>query len=493
MVARHRSGHRAAWRDYAAALAMVLAVGVLIGLILGVARIANISVLYLIAVLAAAVRFGRGPAILAAVAAVLTFNWFFVGPVHTLRVARPEELVDLAALLLTAVVTGQLAARERARHLDAEAREREAETRRAIGAALSEDDLDLERGLRGVSERLRRDLRLAAVRIALDPRRPTPGATPSGHRRALPVTVEDGQAIGTLLVERSERLPPFDAVDERLLRAVARQLGVAIERVRLRREATEAETLRRADGLKTALLNAVSHDLRTPLAAILAAAGSLRQGGIAWSDEDRREFALTIEEEARRLDRIVGNLLDLSRIRDGSLQPNRACHDLGLLIDDAVARLRPLLAAHAIAVDIPDDLPPVFIDWSAIDQVLANLLENAAKYSPPGGEIRIAARRVARGLEVQVADRGPGIPREALPRLFTPFFRVPGGPQTTGPPGSGLGLAVARGLIEAHGGGLEARNRRDGGAVFTFTLPWGATTPAGAAGAPSAGTWGRRG
>jgi two-component system sensor histidine kinase KdpD len=482
MGARLRVLSQVRWGDYLVALGLVAAISVVIGIVLSAARIANISILYLLAVLAAAIRFGRGPAILASIAAFLTFNWFFVGPVHTLLVARPEEIVDLLVLLLAAVVTGQLAARERARHQEAEAREREAVLLQAIIAAMSEGDLDLERGLRAATDLLRRDLGLATVRVVLDDQVDPASAAgqalggdltavESGHRRALPLAVHGGQSIGTLLVARPEEAPPFDAHDERILVAAAAQLGTAIERVRLRREATEAETLRRTDELKTALLSAVSHDLRTPLASIIASAGSLRQQEIAWTSEDRDEFALTIEEEAQRLNRIVGNLLDLSRIQGGSLRPAKARHDLAMLVDDVVARLRPQLPAHSFVVEVPEDLPPVLIDWVEIDQVLSNLVENAAKYSPPGTEVRIAARPIAREIEVQVADRGPGIPREALPHLFTPFFRVLGRDRMKGPQGSGLGLAVARGLIEAHGGRLGVQNRRGGGAIFTFTLP----------------------
>lgn len=173
-----------------------------------------------------------------------------------------------------------------------------------------------------------------------------------------------------------------------------------------------------------------------------------------------------------RLDRIVGNLLDLSRIQGGSLRPALRRHDLAVLIDDALARLRPLFPTHRFVADLPPGLPPVNIDWVAIDQVLANLIENAARYAPPGTEVRIAARRGAQEIAIEVTDRGPGIPDAALSHLFTPFFRVqtdtePG----TGASGFGLGLAVARGLVEAHGGMLGVRNRRGGGAVFTFTLP----------------------
>jgi two-component system sensor histidine kinase KdpD len=281
--------------------------------------------------------------------------------------------------------------------------------------------------------------------------------------------------VGTISLVREQGGSGFRAVDNRLLLAVAAQLGLAVERERLRREAMETEVLRRTDELKTALLNAVSHDLRTPLASIIASAGSLRQRDVAWTEQDQQEFAEAIEQEARRLNRIVSNLLDLSRIEAGSLRPAADWYDVGALIDDVVGRLRPVTAQHRVSVDVPEDLPPVQLDYVEIDQVLSNLIENAVKYTPPGGEINIGVRPGDGEVEISVADRGPGLPAAALARVFDPFYRVDGtsradssGPR---PLGTGLGLAVARGLVEAHGGRIWVENRPGGGACFTFTLP----------------------
>jgi two-component system sensor histidine kinase KdpD len=281
--------------------------------------------------------------------------------------------------------------------------------------------------------------------------------------------------VGTIALVRERGGPGFRAVDNRLLLAVAAQLGLAVERERLRREAMETEVLRRTDELKTALLNAVSHDLRTPLASIIASAGSLRQRDVAWTEQDQQEFAEAIEQEARRLNRIVGNLLDLSRIEAGSLRPAADWYDVGALIDDVVGRLRPITAQHRVSVDVPEDLPPVQLDYVEIDQVLSNLIENAAKYSPPGGEIDIAAHRRESEVQIRVADRGPGVPAAAISRVFDPFYRIDGTGHGDGsgprPGGTGFGLAVARGLVEAHRGRIWVENRPGGGACFTFTLP----------------------
>jgi two-component system sensor histidine kinase KdpD len=275
--------------------------------------------------------------------------------------------------------------------------------------------------------------------------------------------------VGELLLVRGSDDPVFSRSDDRLLSAVATQIGVAVERARLQREATEAEILRRTDELKTALLNAVSHDLRTPLSSIIASAGSLRQRDVNWTDEERQEFAEAIEHEAMRLNQIVGNLLDLSRMEGGTLRPEKGWYDLGALVDDVLGRLKPFTSRHRIIVDVPDDLPPVLLDYVEIDQVLSNLIENAMKYTAPGTEIRISAQQTNGLMQVEVTDRGPGIPRSALPYLFEPFYRV--SDQGPRPKGTGLGLAVAKGLVEAHGGRILVENRPEGGARFVFTLP----------------------
>lgn len=350
---------------YLTALAAVIAVSLLISLVEQHAHLANISMLYLIAVLATATAFGRGPAIVAAVAAFLVFNWFFVNPVHTLTVDDPTEWVTLLLFLVTAAVTGELAGALRHRAREAEEREREA--------------------------------------------------------------------------------------------------------IRLRREATEAEVLRQTGELKDALLNAVSHNLRTPLASIITWAGSLRQRDIEWTEPERQEVAEAIEQEAVRLNHIVGNLLDLSRIQAGSLAPAKEWHDLRDLIDDVAGRLEGMTAQHVLRVEVPDDLPPVALDWVQIDQVLTNLLENAVKHTPAGTRIRVAAVLMEREILVSVQDSGPGLSSEVAAHLFDPF--VQGRRDHAASGGTGLGLAIAKGLVEAHGGRLWVDRRIEGGACFVFSLP----------------------
>ena len=499
------------WRGYVTGLSSVVLVTVIIGAFQPPWHMANVSMLYLIGVLATATIAGSGPAIVASIAAFLAFNWFFVEPVHTLTVAEPSEWFALVLFLLTGVITGQLAGQQRRRAIEAAQREREATLLYAVAHLLVGSDLVP--ALRAVADQLREGLRLRAVVIELHTdtgeQRVTSGdaevvrrsvssirtwmASPAarttnrGHRwiRIVPPTggvAEDHrvhvvplrsgeQRVGALAVVRGDAA--VESANDRLLTAVAAQIGNAVERARLQERATQAEVLQRTDALKTALLNAVSHDLRTPLASIIASAGSLRQLDVDWTDAERESFVADILDEATRLSRIVTNLLDLSRVESGTLRPDRGWYDLSALVDDVAGRLRPLAAAHELRVSVPDDLPPVPLDYVEIDEVLSNLVENALRHTPPGTRVEIAARVTDGHAVLEVSDNGPGIAAEALPHLFDRLSAVP---RAKG--GIGLGLAVARGLVEAHGGGITAQRRSGGGTVFTFTLPLEAPVPA---------------
>lgn len=520
MAYRWRAVLRGLWPGYVVGLTSVALVSVLIGLLMERISIPNVSMLYLIAVLVTATAFGSGPAILASVLAYLAFNWFFVEPRYSFTIANPSEWVALLLFLLTAIVTGQLAAGQHRRARQAEQRERESAVLYDVVRLVSDPDLNL--ALDGVAGRLRQELRVVAVAIELPgngdaltravsgdagmlppayhvSRTPTEllaqGEAPSPGKRGapgrwirvvpprppgsgksgapasvhlVPVKSQD-RPVGVLLLAHAPDAPEFNPAEDRLLSTVAAQLGLAIERRRLKREATEAEILRNTDELKTALLNAVSHDLRTPLASIMASGGSLLEKDVQWTEQEKDAFAGAIVREAGRLNRIVGNLLDLSRIEAGSLRPELDWYPIGSLVDDVLGRLRPATAQHRIVIDVQKELPPVQLDYVQIDQVLSNLIENAAKYSPAGGEIRISARRDGDVVRMEVADQGPGIPAEAVHQLFKPFHRL----DSTGPrpKGTGLGLAVAKGLVDAHNGKIWVERAPGGGANFVFTLP----------------------
>jgi two-component system sensor histidine kinase KdpD len=252
-----------------------------------------------------------------------------------------------------------------------------------------------------------------------------------------------------------------------------------IERAELRRENMRIEILQHTDALRAALLSSVSHDLRTPLTSIKAAATSLLQEDVHWNEEARRGFAISIVRQADRLNRLVGNLLDMSRIEEGALRPEKEWYHLAELIYDVLDRLRPLLQDRVVHTQISGDLPPVELDYLHMDQVLTNLLENAVRYTPSDSPIEICAHQDDQRITLSVADRGPGIPSADLERIFDKFYRVlddrTASLKAAGmPAGSGLGLAVCRGLVEAQGGHIWAEARSDGGAIFFITLPKGA-------------------
>jgi two-component system sensor histidine kinase KdpD len=489
-----------AWARYGMALLGVAVVTVLIAA-LGRFHLANATMLHLVVVLLAAVALGRGPAVAAAIGAFLASNFFLVEPRFSLIVADPEEWVTLLLLLLAAIVTGQVAAGQERRAEEAEAHARQADLLYDVSQLMTESNLA--RALDAVAERVRAELQVNGLRIDVSGddgrllasasaghvavgadavagevlnleqgrwvhvRQPHGSGTPPTSQRVLRVPVRGPKAPAgeILLFAAHDRRLASGAV--RLLDTLSAQLWGAVERARLRDDANEAEVLRRADLLKSALLDAVSHDLRTPLASILASAGSLRQSDVSWSEEQRRGFVEAIEAEAGRLDRIVGNLLDLSRLESGTLQPDRGWYEPAALIHEVAARLRPQLAPHPLRLDLPDELPPVHVDYSEVDQVLTNLIENAARYSPPDAAIGVTANVQDGTLTVSVSDAGPGIGGDVMPRLFEPFVRGRGAPSG----GSGLGLAVARGLVEAHGGRICAQNEPLGGARFTFEIP----------------------
>lgn len=505
------------WLAYAVALLLTAFVTAVIALIRQAANVGNISMLYLLAVLLTAIAFGSLPAVFASVTSFFAFDYFFITPTHRLTVSNAEEWVALGVLLVTGVITGELAAALRRRAREAERRRREAVVLYDVVRLMQTPDI--REALVAVAERLREELGVAAVVVDFGPQAPltlraeageaealriaessaappahilSQGAAPAGGRtprgrwvRIVPprllapprgqdrlngVSIQlQGRQVGNLILVTEPDSAPLSSADDRLLLAVTNQLGLAVERSRLREVATEAEVLRRTDELKTALLNAVSHDLKTPLASILASAGSLLQGDVTWSDEERRQFARSIEEDAAYLNRLVTSLLDLSRIEAGALRPDREWHDIGALIEDVLGRLRPLTAGHPIAAVISEDVPPVLVDYLHIGDVLFNLIENAAKHTPAETEIRISARRLGGNVQVEVVDQGPGVPAAELQRVFDPFFRAKR--RDSPSKGMGLGLAVAKGLVEANGGRIWAENVNGGGARFAFTLP----------------------
>jgi two-component system sensor histidine kinase KdpD len=278
-----------------------------------------------------------------------------------------------------------------------------------------------------------------------------------------------GTVVGVLQVVGGMEAQVFTTDEVRLLEAFADEAALAVDRDRLLREASRVQALQQTDQLKSALLSAVSHDLRTPLASIKASVSSLLQKDVSWDEGSRREFLTAIDEETDRLTRLVGNLLDLSRIEGGALRPEMDWYDIAELLETVVARMERSISSHHLKLTMADDIGEVTLDYVQISQVLTNLIENAAHAAPAGTTIEVIARRRGGEVELIVEDEGPGIPLEERQRIFDKFYRL----ATAGHKGSGsgLGLAISKGFVEAHGGTIRAEAAAGGGARFVVTLP----------------------
>lgn len=504
-----RARHR--WTGYAAAALGVAAVTWLIHFVEGGKHIDNISMLYLLVVIGAAVGFGSGPAVVASLLAFLTFDFFFVEPRHTFTVRDPSEWLALLLFLVTAGVTGQLTALQRARAEEARRRERETAALAAVSGAVAAQ-VAPDRALAEVLRQLAAVVHPAAAAIGvaelggpvevvarrLEPGEALPdfGAAPAaplarsgldeGRPAAwegdprhwekaageagdsyLPLTIED-RVLGLLYL----RLPPGRWVspeERRVVESLASQAAVVLERDRLARAETAAQALAEADRLKTALLSMVSHDFLSPLTSIKASVGSLLQGEGPGDAATRAELLRGIETEADRLNRMVGNILSLSRLEADAWRPQREPTPVDELVGAALGTFGAD-ENRRIAVTLEPALPELSFDAVQMVQVLRNLVDNALKYSPPETLVEIRAFREDERAVVEVRDRGRGIPPGDEEQLFKPFYRAPE-LRESAVPGVGIGLAVCRGLVEAHHGELRAANRDGGGAVFRLTLP----------------------
>jgi two-component system sensor histidine kinase KdpD len=470
----------------------------------------NASPVYLLAVVATALGSGTIGALASAVAGILLYDFFFTEPFHTFTINDPDEWLSLVLLLFVGLVVGQLTALERARTRTATAREREARelfnvsralaTRASTPAVLPEiaellrtassmESLWIALGADDASERIAAESggsRSATGGFHWTLRR-TPGEQPAAWVRLHSPTAArsrepaDGlqtyrvriEAPGLILGSiwgrraRSQGIPDRSAT--RLLSATADQIGQALAQDRLAAEARAAEIARQSDDLKSALLQSVSHDIRTPLAAIRAAAGTLRPDS-GLDRHGRQASADAIEREVEYLDRIVANLLDLSRIEAGALRAELDVFELDDLAGRTLSRFGSRLDGRDVQVELPPSLP-VYVDPVFLDESLTNLLENALRFAGPGTPIRVQAVALPGGDQVRlvVEDGGPGVPDEALERLFEKFYRVPS--ERRQGAGTGIGLAVVRGLVEAMGGRVRARHGELGGLAIELDLP----------------------
>jgi two-component system, OmpR family, sensor histidine kinase KdpD len=486
-------------RAYIGSLAMV-GVALALGLVLQQFGISNVALVFLTSVLASAIVYGLWPSLVACLASALAYNFFFLPPLYTFTIASSENVVALFFFAVVAVIASNLASRLRAQAMVS--RERAATTEnlylfsRKLAAVFSLDDLlwaaafqfaqmldvrvvillpqdeTLEVRAGYPPEDMLDDADIAAATWVWQHGSPAgrgADTLPGAKRLFLPMRTGRG-IVGVVGLDSDSQGPLLSPDRRRLFDALADQAALAIERIDLAREIGQARLAAESERLRAALLTSISHDLRTPLASILGSATSLKSYGDGMTPDARTDLVDTIQEEAERLNRFIANLLDMTRLESGALEPRGELVDLADVVGSALRRASSVLGNRPVTVSLPQDLPLVKLDPVLFEQVLFNLLDNAGKYAAP--DTAIDVRAVADGgmVRLDVRDEGDGIPEADLERIFDKFYRVQQADRKRA--GTGLGLAVARGFVEAMGGTIAAANRTDrSGAVFTIVLP----------------------
>jgi two-component system, OmpR family, sensor histidine kinase KdpD len=439
-------------------VALAVATGVVAAL-QSTAPAAGLGVIYLLAVLAIAIRRGELEALLTAVLGIFLLNYLFITPRHRLTIAHSQDVVALAVLAIAAVVVGRLASLGRQRAAEAErranqatAREREATLLAEVASAILEGS-GVAAQLESVGRRLARGTGAPRARLVLEP-------VPAPREDELAVPIRSRARSAWLYVSRDTNWDVSEL--ERLSEPLGRLLDVAVERERVADQAAETEAARRADVARTAILHAISHDLRSPLTAITTAGSALK--GAPVTEAEHSELVEVIEVESARLARLVDDLLDLSKIEAGAVAPQPDWCDLHDTITSAVAQLR---TEHPIEFRLPHELPLVRADAAQLERVFSNLVENAVKHSPEGVPVTISAGVGSGRVTVRVIDQGRGIPSTQRSLVFEPFFRGRGEPGS----GSGLGLAICRGFVEANGGQIVLQTGASRGTSFAVSFP----------------------
>ncbi|MEU7010586.1 sensor histidine kinase KdpD [Streptomyces sp. NPDC046332] len=423
--------------------------------------LANDMLLFLALTVAAALLGGLLPALASAAFGSFLLNWFFTPPLHQVTIADPKNIVAIAVFFGVAVAVASVVDLAARRTHQAARLRAEAETLSFLAGSVLRGETSLE----SLLERVRETFAMESVALLERENDVEPwtcaasvGAGPVARPEDADVDMPVGEHLALALTGRV--LP---AEDRRVLGAFAAQAAVVLDRQRLVGEAEEARKQAEGNKIRTSLLAAVSHDLRTPLAGIKAAVSSLRSDDIEWSEQDRAELLEGIEDGADRLDHLVGNLLDMSRLQTGTVTPLIRAIDL----DEVVPMALGGVPDGSAELDIPETLPMVEVDKGLLERVVANIVENAVKYSPERVPVVVSASALGERVELRVVDRGPGVPDESKEGIFEPFQRFGDAPRGSG---VGLGLAVARGFVEAMGGTITAEDTPGGGLTMTITL-----------------------
>jgi two-component system, OmpR family, sensor histidine kinase KdpD len=490
---------RSAPRDYFWAAAAITVVAVISGGLLPMIGYRAVAMLLLFTVSTLGLFIGRGPVLVAATLSAVVWDYFFIPPHFTLAVSALEDVLLISMYFIIALVVGTLTTRLRGQARTIQNRERRTEAlyalAREVASAVTMEDV-LSAAVKQTEQVF--DAQVAFLlpdengQLASQPH-PVSTLSLTEKERSVAVWVfQNRKAAGrhtdTLPLAEARYLPlvtPHGVVgvmgvrwpgptrlsfeQEMLLETFARQVALAIERETFEIAADQAALLAKSEQLYKTLLNSVSHELRTPIAAITGAASSLLDAQTSNNPAARITLVEDIQAAGERLNRLVENLLDMTRLESGLLKPHLEWCDVSDLLSVVINRERPALGQHEVILDIAPDLPLVRMDYVLMEEALANLLHNAAIHTPPGTRVRMTAKIDGNELGLIVADRGPGLPPEALPHVFDKFYRAPGAPAG----GVGLGLSITRGLVEAQGGAVVAENRANGGARFTIRLPLG--------------------
>lgn len=431
-----------------------------------------IALIYLLPVLGCTVLWGVTSGILAGLLSFLTFNYFFIQPYFTLHIHKTQDLITLIIFLIVAVVLSQFIARAREAARLAKSREWEATRMYELISSLA-GLTDVESIIATLAKILIETFHFDQVEIETNDR--LPNATII-HREPADANLQSpcelSLAMFTSRNTEGEIRLWFDQNDlslegTRLLAAFANQGALAIERIHLIKRENVAKVLEESDRIKTSLLNSVSHELRSPLAAIKASASSLRSGAVDWDTRARKELLATVEEETDQLNLLVGNLLDMSRIEAGALQPKKQWNSIVEIIKSVTTKMRAALQQHRVEYDLDKDLPLIPTDYVMMGQVFTNLISNSIKYAPESTPITISATTDNSGMWIKITNQSPPVPEEHLEHIFDKFIRITQADKVTG---TGLGLSICKGIIEAHGGKIWAENQPEG-FVFNITLP----------------------
>jgi two-component system sensor histidine kinase KdpD len=488
------------WRSYLISLGLVILSTFIGHLVQTFFAPANIIMIYLLCVTISAIIGGLGPSILVSILSVLAFDFFFVTPFFTFAVDDTQYIFTFIVLLLVGMTISYLTSRIRQQTEEAELRQRETAALYALGRDLAISS-DIESYIEAIVKRIKEALgheviiflpdaekqgKLRAYsggsKVSLNENELNTVAWSFQHQekagqgnnklsnnkaRYLPLITARG-IVGVMALRTPDMALELNAEQERLLGAYTDLVAVAIEGIQLAEELHSAQVLKATEKLQAALLNAISHDLRTPLVSVIGTLSSLQEEGMGLDDITKKNLIQVAREEADRLNHLITNLLDESRIEAGAITLSKRPSEMQDLVGATLEQLGSRASIRPIKIDIPTEIPYISVDFGLIVQTLANIVDNAMKYSPMDSPIEIKVRQLGREVHIEIIDHGVGIPEEDLANIFDKFYRIKRPDNVSG---TGLGLSISKGIVEAHGGSIEAERGSGGGTVIRVKLP----------------------